>query len=371
MREKLFADYARLFPERFESITNGIMHRRWLFQANPDLSALIDGVLGPGWRRQLERLGELASFAGDPALREDILRVKRGNKERFGNWLKQELGMALDPDAMVDVQIKRVHEYKRQLLHIIGTIVHWNAIRAAPEADWPARTVVIAGKAASAYRIAKLIIKLAHDVAQRINNDPVTGDRLKLVFLPNYGVSLAERVIPAADLSQQISLAGTEASGTSNMKLAMNGALTLATEDGANIEIADAVGRDNIFMFGLRVEDVARLMASGRNSRELYEADPALRQAIDQIAGGEFSPDEPGRFAPIIESLLVHNDPFFVLGDFAAYRTRRDEIDRRWRDRAGWAGMAIRNIAGVGGFSSDRAVQEYADRLWRVEALPV
>ena len=370
MREELFPDYARLFPERFENVTNGITPRRWLFQANPGLSALIDGVLGQGWRGQPERLGELASFAGDPGLREGIVRVKRENKARFGNWLQQELNMALDPDSMVDVQIKRVHEYKRQLLNIIGAIVHWNAIRSAPDADWPARTVVIAGKAASAYWIAKLIIKLVHDVAHRINNDPVTGDRLKLVFLPNYGVSLAELVIPAADLSQQISLAGTEASGTSNMKLAMNGALTLATEDGANIEIADAVGRDNIFMFGLRVEDVARLKSMGYTSRELYETDSALRQAVDQIAGGEFSPGEPGRFRPIVDSLLVHNDPFFVLGDFAAYRTARDEVDRNWRDQEGWTDKVIRNIAGVGGFSSDRAVREYAERIWRVQALP-
>jgi starch phosphorylase len=365
MREHLFYDYARLFPERFDSITNGITPRRWLLQANPRLSALVDATIGTGWRQDFTRLGAFAAHRSDAGLGDRLMRVKRDNKVRFGNWLGEKLDISVDPDAMLDVQIKRVHEYKRQLLNVLGVIARWNAMHAAPGREWPACTVVIAGKAASAYWMAKLIIKLAHDVAQRINRDPVTGDRLKLVFLPNYGVSLAQLVIPAADVSQQISLAGKEASGTSNMKLALNGALSLATADGANIEIADAVGHDNIFMFGMQVEDVARLQTRGYNARDVYMADPALRTVLDQIADGTFCPDEPDRFRPIVESLLVHNDPYFVLADFAAYQAARRDMDANWADRASWAAKAVSNIAGMSNFSSDRAVHEYADRIWR------
>ncbi|HSM20533.1 MAG TPA: glycogen/starch/alpha-glucan phosphorylase, partial [Hyphomicrobiales bacterium] len=290
--------------------------------------------------------------------------VKRANKARLGDWLKRELGITLDPDAMLDVQIKRVHEYKRQLLNIIGTIAHWNAIRAAPDADWPARTVVIAGKAASAYWMAKLIIKLIHDVAKRVNEDPLVGDRLKVVFLPNYDVSQAEIIIPAAELSQQVSLAGTEASGTGNMKLALNGAVTIGTEDGANIEIAQSVGRNSIFLFGMTVEDVVRRKANGYSARAVYEGNARLRQVVDQIAGGEFSPDDPQRFRAIGEALLEGNDPFLVLADFAAYWEAQAEVDTAWRDRHGWLEKSVINIAGAGYFSSDRTVREYTDRIW-------
>ena len=369
LQEQLFPEFAILHPDRFDNVTNGITPRRWLIQANPRLSADIDAAIGYGWRQNLEEIADLAPLARDRHFRARIGETKLRNKERLAEHIARTVAIRVDPQAMFDVHVKRIHEYKRQLLNIIGVIARWNAIRAEPGHDWAPRVVVLAGKAASSYWMAKLIIKLIHDVAQRINSDPEIGDRLKLVFMPNYDVSLAEIIIPAAELSQQISLAGTEASGTGNMKLALNGALTIGTEDGANVEIAHAVGGENIFVFGMTVEDVLRRKAAGYSARSVYEADPRLRQVVDQIAAGEFSPDDRLRFQPIAEALLAGNDAFFVLADFAAYWEAQGRVDAAWRDRANWLRRAVTNIAGAGFFSSDRTVREYTDRIWNANLM--
>jgi starch phosphorylase len=366
VRETLFPEFVRIFPDRFENITNGITPRRWLMSANPQLAALLDETVGPGWRHEFDRISAFARFAGDAACHERMRRIKHANKERLARVIAQHTGVRADPGALMDVHVKRIHEYKRQLLNILGVIARWNAIKADPQREWAPRVVVMAGKAASAYWLAKRIIKLAYDVGTVINTDPQTAERLKLVFLPNYNVSLAEVIMPAADLSQQISLAGTEASGTGNMKLALNGALIIGTADGANIEIAEAVGHENIFMFGLDVDGVRRLRAMGYAPGELYAQDRAIREVVDQIAGGLFSAGEPDRHRPIVDALLHHGDRYLVLADFAAFRAAQDEIDRTWADPSLWGARAIRNVAGMARFSSDRAVREYADRIWNV-----
>jgi starch phosphorylase len=369
LQTRLFPEFALLHPGRFDNVTNGITPRRWLIQANPRLSADIDAAIGCGWRQNLEEISALAPLAQDRHFRARIGETKLANKQRLAEHIRRTVGIKVDPQAMFDVHVKRIHEYKRQLLNIMGVVARWNAMRADPGRDWAPRVVVLAGKAASAYWMAKLIIKLIHDVAGRINDDPEVGDRLKVLFLPNYDVSLAEVIIPAAELSQQISLAGTEASGTGNMKLALNGALTVGTEDGANVEIAHAVGRDNIFLFGMTVEDVVRRKAAGYSARAVYEGDPRLRQVVDQIAGGEFSPDDRQRFQPIAEALLAGNDPFLVLADFAAYWEAQGVVDAAWHDRDRWLERAVINIAGAGYFSSDRTVLEYTDRIWNANLM--
>jgi starch phosphorylase len=369
VREQLFADIARLYPDRFTNVTNGIAHRRWLVQSNPRLSMLIDESIGRGWRQDLERLAELGRFAEDAAFGGRLRQVKRANKERLASLIAERTGLKVDPAALFDVQVKRMHEYKRQLLNILGVVARWNAIRAEPGRAWAPRVVVMAGKAASAYWMAKQIIKLAHDVGARINTDPITGDRLKLIFLPNYNVSLAEVIIPAADLSQQISLAGTEASGTGNMKLALNGALTLGTADGANIEIAEEVGRENVFMFGLGVEEAQQLSAQGYEPRAIFSSDGRVREVLDQIAGGAFSPGEADRFRAIVDALLHGGDRYLVLADFASYWAAQNNVDDVWAQPDVWSARAVRNIAGMGAFSSDRAIREYAERIWKADFL--
>jgi glycogen phosphorylase len=368
VREQLFADFARIFPDRFTNVTNGVTHRRWLYQANPDLTALIDARLGRSWRETFD-IGQIAGYADDASFRANVREVKVANKKRLAKGIADLLRIEVDPLAMFDVQIKRIHEYKRQLLNILAIVARWNAIRAEPEGQWVARVSIMAGKAASAYWFAKLIIKLAHDVSRRINADPVTSNRLKLVFLPNYNVSLAEAIIPGTDLSEQISLAGTEASGTGNMKLALNGALTIATEDGANLEIADAVGRDNMFLFGLQTDEVARLRGGFYVPTDLYHAEPMISTVVDQIASGEFSPNEPHRFQPIVDALLKDGDHFLVLRDFISYWAAQREVDRVWSNQEEWTRKAILNIAAMGTFSSDRAVAEYASKIWNAGVL--
>jgi starch phosphorylase len=362
VRSELFASFAALYPERFRNVTNGISQRLWLYQANPDLAALIDDVISGGWREAFDP-SPLAAYKDDDAVQKAIAAVKRKNKERAANRIAGLTGRSIDPAAMFDVQIKRIHQYKRQLLNILGVVARWNMLKETSE-HYPPRVVLMAGKAASSYWLAKLIIKLANDVAAKINSDPATRGRLTFLFLPNYNVSMAEWLIPAADLSQQISLAGTEASGTGNMKLAMNGALTLGTRDGANIEIAEAVGEENTFMFGLQVADVAAL-------RERYsphgvrDADPLLKRVLDQIVEGIFSPEEPDRFRPILDSLLGHGDRYMVLADFSAYLRAQREVDALWADERSWNRKVISNIAGMGRFSSDRAIRQYAQDIWR------
>jgi starch phosphorylase len=367
----IFADFARLFPDRFCNKTNGITPRRWLAQANPPLSALIDSRIGAGWRRHLDELAQLRPLADDAEFKNAFRLAKQQNKQRLVQYIADRLhGPKLDPQGLFDVQVKRMHEYKRQLLNVLHVITRYHRILDQPQANWVPRTVMFGGKAASAYYMAKLVIRLINDVARVVNADPVVGDRLKVVFLPDYRVSLAEIVIPAADLSEQISTAGTEASGTGNMKFALNGALTIGTWDGANIEIAEQVGLDNIFIFGNRTEQVQALRAAGYQPRSYYENDFDLKYAIDRLADGAFSRDEPGRYADVARNLL-DSDYYLLLADYADYVATQDKVDECYRDTMDWTRRAILNVAGMGMFSSDRTIQEYASQIWGVAPLPL
>jgi starch phosphorylase len=360
----IFADFASLYPERFTNITNGVTPRRWLAQANPGLAALLDRTLGSGWRLDLEQLAGLARHVESGALRAAFATVKHANKVRLANYVERETGVKLDPASLFDVQVKRIHEYKRQLLNVLHVVTRYHAILADPQADWVPRSVILAGKAASSYHMAKQIIRLIHDVGSVINNDPRVGNRLRLVFVPNYGVSVAEVIMPGADLSEQISTAGTEASGTGNMKLAMNGALTIGTLDGANIEIRDRVGTDNIFIFGHTTPEIAALNHGGYQPMRIYESNPALKAALDAIAGGQFSTDEPDRYRGVVDALLWGGDHYKLLADYEAYVAAQARVDALYRDGEAWVRRAIANVAGMGGFSSDRAIREYATRIW-------
>ena len=369
LRETIFADFDRLFPGRFVNRTNGITPRRWLALANRDLSRLIDRHIGPTWRSKLGQLEKLMPLADDPEFVAAFRAAKAANKRRLSDHVARLTGTAISPDSLYDVQIKRIHEYKRQLLNVLHVVARYNRIVADPSAPWVPRTVLIAGKAASAYFMAKLIINLINDVAAVINDDPRIDGNLKVVFVPNYGVSMATMIIPAADLSQQISTAGTEASGTGNMKLALNGAITLGTEDGANIEIRDAVGPDNMFVFGLDAAGVARARTSGYQPRAIYDADPELKQVLDQIGSGVFSPTDRGRYQPIVQALLDHGDHYLLLADYAEYMKAHDRVDALYRYPDQWTAMAIRNVAAMGYFSSDRAIAEYAEGIWRAQPI--
>ncbi len=368
MVQTIFADYAKIFPGRFCNVTNGVTPRRWIAQANPSLSTVLDARLdGRQWRTELDRLTELAPLAADAGLQAEVRASKRVNKERLAALVRRELGLVIDPASLFDVQVKRIHEYKRQLLNLLQVVARYQAIVANPHAQWVPRTVIFAGKAASAYVAAKDIIRLIHDVARVVNSDPRVGDRLKLVFLPNYGVSLAEIIMPAANLSEQISTAGTEASGTGNMKFALNGALTIGTWDGANIEMAEAVGREHFFIFGLLTEQVAKLKDLGYDPRLYVEQDLQLKRVIDAIARGDFSPGEPQRYRALIESLLKR-DSYLLMADFRAYVDTQSQVDALYLDRAEWDRKAILNIAGMGAFSSDRTIRDYARNIWNVPA---
>jgi glycogen phosphorylase len=360
----IFADFASLFPGRFTNVTNGVTPRRWLAQANPGLAALLDRTLGSGWRLALEQLAGLTQHVESGALRAAFATVKHANKARLAAHIGREVGVMLDPASLFDVQVKRIHEYKRQLLNVLHVVTRYHAILADPQADWVPRSVILAGKAASSYHMAKQIIRLIHDVGSVINTDPRIGNRLKLVFVPNYGVSEAELIIPGADLSEQISTAGTEASGTGNMKLALNGALTIGTLDGANIEIRDRVGADNIFIFGHTTPDIAALNQSGYQPMRIYESNPALKAVLDAIADGQFSPDEPGRYRDVVDALLWGGDHYKLLADYDAYVAAQTRVDALYRDDDAWVRRAIANVAAMGSFSSDRAIREYATRIW-------
>jgi starch phosphorylase len=368
MVKTIFADYAAIWPDRFLNVTNGVTPRRWLAQANPDLSALLDNHIGSGWRTDLEQLNTLTLKAGQKRIGQEFLQTKHANKVRLADYIRRELGIAVDPSSLFDVQIKRIHEYKRQLLNVLHVIARYQAIITHPNAEWAPRTVVFAGKAASAYHTAKLIIQLVHDVARVVNSDPQVRDRLKVVFLPNSGVSLAERIIPAADLSEQISTAGTEASGTGNMKFALNGALTIGTWDGANIEMAQAMGEENMFVFGLRADAVVRMKELGYDPRLFVEQNFQLKWVIDAIAGGEFSPGEPHRYRALTDNLLNH-DPYMLMADFADYVATQSKVDALFATPEVWAARALRNIAGMGWFSTDRTIREYVQNIWGGPAL--
>jgi len=365
MKSTVFADLHSLYPDRINNKTNGVTPRRWLQQCNPGLTRLIRDSIGEGFLDDTARLEDLNALAADTGFGERVAEVKRANKVALAAHLRDLTGIRINPDALFDVQIKRIHEYKRQLLNLVETVALYDQIRSHPERDWVPRVKIIAGKAAPSYHNAKLIIKLANDIARRVNADPSVGGLLKVVFVPNYNVSLAERIFPAADLSEQISTAGMEASGTGNMKFALNGALTIGTLDGANIEIKDRVGDANIEIFGLTADEVAEQRANGYNPREIIEGSRELHQAVSAIADGVFSPDDPHRYTGLMGGLYDH-DWFMVAADFDSYHAAQRAIDRRWEDTKGWQESAIRNIANVGWFSSDRTIGEYARDIWGV-----
>ena len=365
MKQSIFADFARQWPARFNNKTNGITPRRWLAHANPELAQLLDARIGRGWRRHLDQLEGLKGSMELPGFLGAFRRVKRHNKERLAALVARQLGVALNCDALFDVQVKRIHEYKRQLLNVLHVITRYQRILANPGADWVPRVVVFAGKAASAYVMAKTIIRLINDVAKLINNDPRVGDKLKVVFIPNYSVSLAEVIIPAADLSEQISTAGTEASGTGNMKFALNGALTIGTLDGANVEMRDHVGADNIFIFGHTTPEVAELRARGYAPRDWVAKDAELAAVLEMIRDGSFSPEEPGRYQSIVDALVNWGDHYLLLADYRAYVDTQDQVDALYRDAEAWTRKAVLNVAGMGFFSSDRTIAEYAHDIWR------
>jgi len=372
LRQRLVPDFVGLWPEKFVNITNGVSHRRWLIQCNPELTALISGVLGEHWMRDLDELHGLEPYAGDAAFRKEFLRIKRGNKARLTQIIRDLTGQIVDPDSMFDVQIKRLHEYKRQLLNVLHILTLFYRLKAQPQLDITPRTFVFGAKAAPGYHHAKLVIKLINTLAAVINHDPAVGGRLKVVFLPDYGVTLAEAIVPAADLSEQISPAGWEASGTGNMKLALNGALTMGTWDGANIEIAQAVGLDNIFIFGHRAEQLAELRAAGAyRPEEWLERDEELRHVVLSLLNNPFIPSQPGLFAELYQALTAQGDPFFHLADYRSYVEAQQAAADLFRQPAVWARMAIHNVAHMGRFSSDRSVREYAAKVWELQPVPV
>ncbi|MGZ3292560.1 MAG: glycogen/starch/alpha-glucan phosphorylase, partial [Xanthobacteraceae bacterium] len=364
MRKTVFRDLHALYPDRIVNKTNGISFRRWLYQANPGLTELIVDAVGPQFLDDAATLHALVSLADDAAFRERFAAVRRANKVALARLVAERLGLGLDPDALFDVHIKRIHEYKRQLLNILETIALYNAMRAQPMRAWVPRVKIFAGKAAASYAQAKLIIKLINEVAKAVNEDPVTRDRLRVVFLPDYNVSLAEVIIPAADLSEQISTAGMEASGTGNMKLGLNGALTIGTLDGANIEIRERVGADNIFIFGLEAHEVAERRRHAHGATAL-SASPMLAGVVHAIEAGIYWPGEAGWFAPLMNGLR-HDDHYMVAADFDDYFATQRRIDKLWLSPSDWTRMCIMNIAHMAWFSSDRAIGEYAQDIWHV-----
>ncbi len=365
MKQTVFFDLNKLYPQRINNKTNGVTPRRWLLECNPGLTRLISERIGPGFQDDIDQLVGLDRHADDPNFQEQFAAVKRANKLHLASVIHERLGVTVSPDALFDVHVKRIHEYKRQLLNIVQAVAQYQAIKAHPERQWVPRVKVFAGKAAPSYWNAKLIIKLINDVAQVINTDPSVRELLKVVFLPNYNVSLAEIVMPAADLSEQISTAGLEASGTGNMKFALNGAVTIGTLDGANIEMLDAVGRQNMVIFGLTAEEVKLKRARTEAPRSAIAASPPLSEALEMIATGVFSPDDPNRYRDLIGGLYEH-DWFMVARDFDAYARAQREVEALWRDSRKWYGMAIRNTAHMGWFSSDRTIRQYAEDIWNV-----
>jgi starch phosphorylase len=369
LRATTVKDLAEMFPERFNNKTNGVTPRRWLLQANPALARVIAEAIGDGWHTDLAQLRKLVPLASDGSFRTAFSKAKRDAKVLFANWMKTS-GQAVDPDTIFDSQIKRIHEYKRQLLNALRIVVLYNRLRRDPNYDIAPRTFFFAGKAAPAYRLAKLIVKFINYLAGTIDGDPAVRGRIKVVFLPDYCVSVAEHLIPASDVSNQISTAGYEASGTSNMKFMMNGALTLGTRDGATIEMAEEAGEDNFFLFGLTADQVA----SGRgwyNPRWHYDNDPETREALDLIVSDHFSRKEPGIFQPLWDVLITNGDYYMHLADMKSYLDADEQLTLLYRDPQAWTGTAIRNVAASGKFSSDRTIAEYAADIWQAEPCPV
>lgn len=370
LKTTVFKDFYKLFPERFQNKTNGITPRLWLRNVNPELSKIITAKIGDGWITELQQLRQLEAFAEDPEFQQSWRSVKRLKKEQLANWLKQNSGISIDPESLFDVQIKRIHEYKRQLLNILHVIYLYNQMLEHPELPFVSRTFLFGGKAAPGYFMAKLIINLANDVARVVNHDPAMQDRLKVVFVPNYNVSVAEKMIPATDISQHISTAGTEASGTGNMKFILNGALILGTMDGANIEIAEEVGAENIFTFGMSSDEVSSLAKSGYNPRVSYQNNPELREVLSMINTGYFNRDKPHLYNDLYNS-LVFEDKYMLLEDFASYVECQQRVIKTWQDPEKWTRMSILNTAASGKFSSDRTIAEYARDIWKLKPVTV
>lgn len=366
IKKNLFKDFYEIFPERFTNKTNGITPRRWLRQSNRELSDLITGKIGEEWVTDLDQLKKLEAFTEDKLFMKKFAAVKQRNKQRLADYIEEKRGIKVNTQSMFDIQIKRIHEYKRQFMLALYAITRYNRIKADPDADFVPRTILVAGKAAPGYSMAKLFIKLMNDIGDKINNDPDVGDKLKFLFLENYSVTLAEKMIPAANLSEQISTAGFEASGTGNMKFALNGALTIGTLDGANVEIKEEVGDENIYIFGNTVDDVERLRHEGYNPWDYYNENDELKKALDQIKDGFFNNDTD-LYRPIIESLLQKGDYFLVLADYEAYIEMQDNVDELYRDQAEWNRKALLNTARVGKFSSDRTIRDYAEEIWNVD----
>jgi starch phosphorylase len=369
LRTTTVKDLAELFPERFNNKTNGVTPRRWLLLANPPLADAITGAIGDRWITDLDELRRLKPMAADPSFQEAFLRAERAAKVKFADWLKHVSGQVVDPDTMFDCQVKRIHEYKRQLLNALRVVVLYNRLRANPRLDVPPRTFLFAGKAAPAYHFAKVIIKFINNLGAVIDADPAVRGRMKVMFLPEYCVSLAERLIPASDVSNQISTASYEASGTSNMKFMMNGALTIGTRDGATIEMAQEAGEENFFLFGLTAEQVADTRG-WYNPRWHYETEPETKQALDLIAANHFSPKEQGVFSPIVDALLIHGDHYMHLADLKSYLEADQRLVDLHRETQAWARKAILNVAASGKFSSDRTIAEYAREIWDAEPCP-
>jgi len=366
IKKHLFRPFYEFWPEKFQNKTNGITPRRWLLLCNPMLADLISEKIGDSWPVHLDELVKLKEWANDPKFQDEVMKVKQNNKNKLAAYLQQETGIDINPSSLFDIQVKRIHEYKRQLLNILHVITMYNRIKKNPNAPFTPRTVMIGGKAAPGYYMAKQIIKLFNRVGNVVNNDPTIGSKLKVVFLENYRVTLAEKIMPAADLSEQISTAGTEASGTGNMKFMLNGGLTIGTLDGANVEMAEEMGMENIFIFGMTVDDVEAVQAKGYNAYDYYNASPELKQVIDMIRDGFFTPGNESEFKDVVD-LLMHNDRFLTLADYKSYVAAQDEVSATYNNSAKWAQMAIHNIASSGKFSSDRTIAEYAREIWGME----
>ena len=371
IKNQLFRDFFEMYPERFNNKTNGITQRRWLKMANPTLADLISEYIGTGWTTDLFELEKLRAATKDPEFVSRWRAVKRANKERLAAYILKHNCIEVNVDSMFDCQVKRIHEYKRQLLNVLHVITMYNRIKENPAGEFVPRTFIFGGKAAPAYFTAKLIIRLINAVGSVVNNDPDVGDRMKVVFLANYSVSLAEDIFPASDLSEQISTAGTEASGTGNMKFALNGALTIGTLDGANIEIMEEVGKENIFIFGLTAAEVNNLRKKGYNPRDYYNRQPELKKTLDMIAGGFFNPSAPDLFRPIVDILLNQGDYYMLLADYASYVACQEEVSKVYLDQDEWARRAILNTAGMGKFSSDRTIAEYAREIWGISPMNI
>jgi len=371
LKRHLFSSFHALYPEKIINMTNGITPRRWLLACNPGLSALVSEIVGKDWPRQLDKLQKVAEFADDAGFQKRFMEIKRRNKANFAEFVKEDCGIEIDPDALFDVQIKRLHEYKRQHLNLLHILTLYRRLLNDPDLDISPRVFIFGAKAAPGYALAKTIIRAINKVGERINRDERIRGKLKVVFPDNYRITLAERIIPAADLSEQISTAGKEASGTGNMKLALNGALTIGTLDGANVEIQEEVGEENIFIFGHTVEEVEALRSRGYNPFDYYNSNWELKSVIDWLRSDFFTPGEHDAFAPICGSLLEGGDPFLVLADYAAYVKAQEEVDRAFKDKKRWARMAILNTARVGKFSSDRTIRQYADQIWKLKPVEI